>query len=122
MNKHQIQVIYPGERRFMYVHEYEGTTNYILERVFAGWNAGSNEEHPLFLQDKRARSMSSNDIVVVDGEYFQCEPVGWKRVDENYVNELEKEVKNHPIYEQSAWCALDRVMFEKRYPNRAKNR
>jgi hypothetical protein len=50
-----------------------------LERVFAGFNAGSRQEMPVFLA-ARVRSLSVDDFVVLDGKAWKCEGAGWSEI------------------------------------------
>jgi hypothetical protein len=66
----------------------------------------------MFIRSKK-RSLCVNDIVCVNGEYFQCASFGWNSVTPEYVNELENEVANHPSRCEGAWFALMDVMWER---------
>lgn len=56
----------------------EAETNQALTEAFAATNnwdhTGLITEHPL------CRSTSVGDYVVVDGEWFECERAGWKKL------------------------------------------
>ena len=109
--KNIIQVIYPDEVVFSFVMENTLSPEVNLERVFAEWNHGSGMECEQFVKSKK-RSLSVNDIVGVNGKYFQCYPVGWNEVSPEYVNQLEKEVAIHPFrFVHGAWFALSEVMY-----------
>ena len=77
-------------------------------------NEGTADEskHPyeMFINSKK-RSLSVNDIVCVNGTYYQCLPYGWKEVTTEYVINLENEVSNHPRRSEGAWFALSDVMY-----------
>ena len=114
--KRLITVIYPGERLMSYVMTTELEGESLLEVVFAQFNRGSGAEHEVFL-NSRCRSMCVNDIVAVDGEYWQCSFVGWNKVDAEYMEQLEKEVEEHPLCNQmegGAWSALNDIMWNRR--------
>lgn len=55
-----------------------------LTHAFEQWNNGSGRESEAFRQandEHRSVSMSSGDIVRVDGQAFFCAPVGWVEVE-----------------------------------------
>lgn len=111
MNRNRINIIYPDEAIFSFVMENDLSVEDNLERVFHEWNAGSGMECELFI-NSRMRSLSVNDIVVVNGEYFQCLSFGWKQVSEEYVKQLERNVSSHPSRNvHGAWFALHDVMY-----------
>ena len=62
-------------------------------RVFAMFNGGSGRECKIFL-DSGCRSMSVNDFVCVDGQWYQCASVGWNKVTRNYINFIVESVEN----------------------------
>lgn len=111
MKKNIIHVIYPDEAVFSFAMENTLSPEDNLERVFAEWNHGSGMECELFVKSKK-RSLSVNDIVGVNGKYYQCLSFGWKEVTTEYVNQLEKEVAIHPFrFVHGAWFALSEVMW-----------
>ena len=114
MTNNLVHVIYPDEFTSGFIIKTEGEVDPhdILEMVFAQWNHGSGLESELFINSKK-RSMSVNDIVCVNGRYYQCESFGWKEVTSDYVNELEQAVENHPRRSDGAWFALMDVMWER---------
>ena len=114
--KKLIWVIYPGERVMSYVMTTELEGESLLEVVFAQFNSGSGAEGEVFL-NSRCRSMCVNDIVAVNGEYWQCGFVGWKSVTAEYVEQLEDEVVRHPLYDSvdgGSWNALNDIMWNRR--------
>ena len=114
--KKLISVIYPADRVMSYVMTTELEGESLLEVVFAQFNSGSGAEGEVFL-NSRCRSMCVNDVVVVNGEYWQCSFVGWNKVDVEYMNRLEKEVEEHPLYNMvdgGAWSALNDIMWNQR--------
>jgi len=53
-------------------------------RVFEQWNNGSGRESEAFQranEERRAVSMSSGDILRVDGQMFFCASIGWEALD-----------------------------------------
>ena len=114
MTNNIVNVIYPDEFTAGFIIKTDGEMDHhdILEMVFAQWNHGSGLESELFINSKK-RSMSVNDIVCVNGRYYQCESFGWKEVTSDYVNQLEEAVENHPRRSDGAWFALMDVMWER---------
>jgi hypothetical protein len=109
-----IKIVYPGEFTAEVVERRADATsdNEILEDVFAGWNHGSQRECKTFL-NSRVRSLSVNDIVVVDGQPYQCAGMGWQPVSSSFVADLESQVKSHPLFpEHGAWASLSQIMWE----------
>ena len=106
-----VKIIYPGELSATYVvsADITATTDDILEIVFGDWNAGSRRECPMFCRMK-CRSLSVNDIVIVENKAYQCLGSGWKKVSKKYVEDLENKVVNHPRYISGAWFALSSIM------------
>lgn len=115
MKKNIITVIYPAEFRATFVLESDEPVTKILEMVFDQWNNGIGEESELF-KNSRCRSMCVNDIVCVNGVDYQCKGCGWERVSFEYTNQLEKDVRSHPLFFQGAWFALTDIMWKQRYP------
>jgi len=119
MTKNLVHIVYPDSNAFEFVMETDGHVDNhdILERVFAEWNHGSGMECELFIKSN-VRSLSVNDIVCVNGTFYQCESVGWKQVTVEFVNQLEKEVATHPRrFIDSPWSILSDIMW-KRNKNR----
>lgn len=86
----------------------------ILEEIFAAFNHGSGRECELFLKNKM-RSLSVNDFVRVNTQWYQCKSVGWEKVTEEYVDHLEKEVVEHPAFNlHGAFYCLDSIMWQRR--------
>tara|TARA_R110000868_G_scaffold375676_2_gene640307 strand:- start:983 stop:1351 length:369 start_codon:yes stop_codon:yes gene_type:complete len=114
MKKNLIHVIYPDEAVFSFVATNDLSVEDNLERTFAEWNHGSGMESDLSISSKK-RSLSVNDIVAVNGVYYQCQSFGWKQVDTQYVDQLEKEVAVHPFrFDHGPWFALSEVMWSRR--------
>lgn len=114
--KKLISVIYPADRVMSYVMTTELEGESLLDVVFGQFNSGSGSEGEVFL-NSRCRSMCVNDIVAVNGEYWQCGFVGWNKVDVEYMTRLEKEVEEHPLYNQTEggpWSALNDIMWNRR--------
>jgi hypothetical protein len=99
MKKNLIHVIYPDEAVISFMMTTDMSSADILERVFAEWNHGSGMECEMFVNSKK-RSLSVNDIVCVNGTFFQCA-------------ELEEAVSAHPSRTEGAWFALMDVMWER---------
>jgi hypothetical protein len=86
----------------------------VLENTFAAFNHGSGRECPEFLESKM-RSLSVNDLVRIGTTWYQCESIGWKEVTEQYVDDLEKAVVEHPAYAlHGAWFALSELAWERK--------
>jgi hypothetical protein len=119
MKNNKITVIYPDEftASFILKTDDEADHNDILEMVFARWNHGSGLESDLFISSNK-RSLSVNDIVCVNGTYYQCASFGWNEVTPEYVNKLEEAVANHPRRSDGSWSVLNDIMWER---NKAKN-
>lgn len=111
--KYLVHVIYPDEHTHSYVIESDEGVDNLLERVFMEWNRGSGGECELFLSS-RCRSLSVNDIVIVNGRCYQCSVIGWNEVSSAYVIELEEEVANHHYRDLGAWHALSEVMWSRK--------
>ena len=74
-------------------------------------------ECELFIKSN-VRSLSVNDIVCVNGTFYQGDSFGWTEVDAEYVNQLEKEVATHPRrFIDNPWSILSDIMW-KRNKNR----
>ena len=115
MKKNLIHVIYLDEAVYSFVTINDMSVEDNLERVFAEWNHGSGMECKMFIESKK-RSLSVNDIVCVNGAYYQCRSFGWKKVTAEYVNELEKEVALHPTrHAYGPWFALTEIMYGRRH-------
>jgi hypothetical protein len=114
--KKLITVIYPGDRVMSYVVKTELEGEELLDRVFTQFNHDTGFECEVFL-NARCRSMCVNDIVAVNGEYWQCAFVGWNRVSYEYMEQLEDEVVRHPLYDAvdgGSWNALNDIMWNRR--------
>ena len=114
MKNNDVRVIYPDEFTAGFaIKTHDGIGHpAILEMVFAQWNHGSGCESELFIRSKK-RSLSVNDIVCVNGHYWQCASIGWNEVTAEYVNQLEKDVSSHPRRSDGAWFALNDVMWQR---------
>lgn len=85
----------------------------ILEEVFAAFNHGSSRECELFLKSKM-RSLSVNDFVRLNTQWYQCRSVGWEKVTEEFVDELEKAVVSHPMFNlHGAFFCVNDIMWKK---------
>ena len=100
----------------MFNHLFEDgvTDEQILELVFGWFNNGSGSECREFLA-AGVRSLSVNDFVQVNEQWYQCLSVGWKAVTDEFVDEIEKLVVEHILFKaHGGWYALDKIMFDKR--------
>ena len=113
MTNNLVHVIYPDEFTAGFIIKTDGEVDHndILERVFAQWNHGSGLESELFIKSNK-RSLSVNDIVCVNGRYYQCASFGWNEVTAEYVNKLEEAVENHPRRSDGAWFVLHDIMWD----------
>lgn len=107
----QIQVCYPGDKIVIFSTVSEAPTQeFLLEEIFAQFNAGSGQESKEFI-DARVRSLSVNDFVVIDGIGYQCQSCGWKEVSENFIAKVIEMVEDHPMLKvHGAWFALSDAM------------
>ena len=113
MKKNLVHVILPADKVISFVHESDDRVEDILEAVFGMFNHGSGIESELFLNSK-CRSLSVNDVVLLNGKYYLCESVGWKEVTAEFVYELEEEVENNPLtLAHGPWFGLNEVMFQR---------
>lgn len=115
--KYKIEIIYPCDATFglTRTENDELEDDYILEQMFGEWNHGSNQECEQFLISK-SRSLSVNDIVNINGRYYQCLSYGWKRVSEQYVRQLESDMMKLMMdspEKYDAYFALNEVMYQR---------
>lgn len=114
MKKNLVHVILPADKVISFVHESDDTVDSILEVVFGMFNHGSGIESELFLNSK-CRSLSVNDVVLLNGKYYLCESVGWKEVSAEFVYDLEEEVENNPLtLAHGPWFGLSEVMWNRK--------
>lgn len=123
--KYEVEIIYPCDSIFTlsFTEPHDLDDQYILEQMFGEWNHGSQCESKQFLKSK-TRSLSVNDIVRVNGRYYQCLSFGWKQVTDQYVRELESDVmrlmmSNPTRYD--AYFALHEVMYQRHKAEATKN-
>ena len=110
----KIIVNYPGDNLFTFNLDDAPSHDHLLAKIFASCNNGSGQECKEFKASK-TRSLSVNDLVKIDDQWYQCASFGWKAVSEEFVDELEKAVVEHPKFSlYGAWSALDDVMWSKR--------
>lgn len=116
MKSKTIQVKYPGEFHITFTRTSSTTDAADLEQTFGEWNAGSGMESELYLNQRTLRPLSVNDLVAIDGRWWQCRSVGWKSVSEAFVAGLDNAVKQHPTFKAtgSSWFTLDEIMREYR--------
>ena len=111
MKRREITVIYPCERTIKSVVNSDKTDLELLEDVFGWFNHGSQNESPAFLNAK-ARSLSVNDFVEIDGNIYQCKSIGWQQVDTDYLKKIETLVESKMKYSKtSAWHNLNDIMY-----------
>lgn len=114
MKNNIITVNQPGSLAVTISLETDDSVEAILEHVFGLFNHGSGTEHPKFIE-LRMRSLSVNDFVCVNGQWYQCLSVGWEKCSEQFVDKIEADVVNHPLYkEHGEWFALSEVMYDYR--------
>ena len=102
---------YPADKTFTLIVRDNCSQMDLLEKIFAQFNHGSGQECDFFLGNKM-RSLSVNDFVKVDNQWFQCAGVGWEPVTEQRVNEIEGAVIDSPKFAtHGAWFALQDLMW-----------
>ena len=110
----KVIVNYPGDNLITINLEDAPSHEQILAKVFASCNHGSGQECEEF-KNAKTRSLSVNDLVKIDDQWYQCVSFGWKAVSEEFVDEIEKAVVDHPKFSlYGAWSALDDIMWSKR--------
>lgn len=110
--KHTITVNLIGDAARTFVLESDLSVDALLEIVFGQFNHGSNRESALFLKSGM-RSLSKHDCVRVDGQWYQCLSMGWGKVTEDFINDLEKQVVHHPAFNfYGAWYCLEDIMWK----------
>lgn len=109
--KKNVYVNYIGDRGVSLQIDCGSRSNeWILEEIFAMFNHGSRYECKEFLNLK-IRSLSMNDCVRVNDQWYQCASIGWEEITNERVEELEQLVVNHPHFEEHGpWFALNEVM------------
>ena len=112
-----VTICYPDQHLFATSMEVENTDTDqdILERVFAEWNDGSGKECDDFIK-QQLRSLSVNDVVIVNDVYYQCVNIGWNQISEQEFLEIEKAVATHQLRlsrQGGASIALNRVMWNR---------
>lgn len=110
--KYEIEVVIPQTkddiRMFILVLELNAPPSQVLEKVFGWFNSGSGEEHQDFLRSD-CRSLSVNDFVRLNDDWFQCRSVGWDKVDDTLVRNQIEEAKalcGQGDGQVSMWSAL----------------
>lgn len=94
-----IKIVYPGEFVTVFTIESDNCHSNILERIFAEWNNGSGYECKLF-NDSKIRSLSVNDFVCIDDNWYQCASIGWRPVTQKFVDLIENKINNHPDFKE----------------------
>lgn len=111
---------YPGEFETIFTTTSNLSYETQLEMIFAEWNHGSSAESELF-KNSKVRSLSVNDFVCINDNWFQCASVGWRPVSKKFVNQIEKEVTEHNLFKKyGGFVTLDRVMRDKKLGLEAK--
>ncbi len=111
--KHYITVIYPDAQFFTYIIVSKSNIKILLERVFKEWNHCSGQESNMFL-NANVRSLSVNDVVIIDGKTFLCLEAGWKEISMEEFISIEKSVILHPQrHTMGAWYCLQDVMNQR---------
>ena len=64
----------------------------VLELMFGWFNHGSGSECQMF-SERKGRSLSVNDFVRLNDEWFQCRSMGWDKVDDSLVENQITEAK-----------------------------
>jgi hypothetical protein len=110
----KVIVNYPGDNLITINLEDAPSHEQILAKVFASCNHGSGQECEEF-KNAKTRSLSVNDLVKIDDQWYQCSSFGWKEVTEEFVDEIEKLVVDHPnLSLYGEWSALYDIMWSKR--------
>lgn len=116
MVKVYVTVCYPDDQLVATTMLVEDDSDHaaILERVFDEWNAGSGSECAMFKR-MRLRSLSVNDVVIINGTYYQCASIGWNQISEQEFLEIETSVAKHPQrLKLGAWYTLQSVMHSRK--------
>lgn len=110
--KYEIEVLIPqnGDESDSITMELnlEMTRSEVLELMFGWFNVGSGSECQMFL-DRHSRSLSVNDFVRLNDEWFQCRSMGWDKVDDSLVENQITEAKalcGQGNGQVSMWSAL----------------
>ena len=112
-NLHEFVINYIGDaaHKFNVYADSSVTDETMLEKIFAWFNHGSGKECPKFIE-KKMRSLSVNDCVRLNSQWYQCRSVGWEKVTEEFVDELEASVVAHPRYvKEGGWACLQDIMW-----------
>ncbi len=111
--RHKLLIHYIGDVARNFFIDSDLPTEALLEKIFAWFNHGSGEECHMLLRDK-LRSLSVNDCILLDGQWYQCRGVGWEKITEEFVVDLEFDVIHHPDFEtHGGWYCLSDVMRKK---------
>lgn len=110
--KYEIEVLIPSKGdesdSYLMTRELDMTRSDVLENVFGWFNNGSGEECDEFTK-RQCRSLSVNDFVRLNDEWFQCRSVGWDKVDDALVRNQIEEAKSlcgQGDGQVSMWSAL----------------
>lgn len=110
--KYEIDVLIPqkgdSSDRTLMTLNLEMTRSEVLELMFGWFNAGSGSECQMFLE-RKGRSLSVNDFVRLNDEWFQCRSMGWDKVDDSLVENQISQAKalcGQGNGQVSMWSAL----------------
>lgn len=105
--KYELVIKLPCERDFSLTLNLDMKPSEVLEMMFAWFNRGSGQECVQFLES-RCRSLSVNDFVKMNGQWYQCVDCGWTEVSEQFVDDMETKVRSliRNKQSQSPWHAL----------------
>lgn len=111
--KYDIKVLIPTEGNdvniFIFEEHFNAPRSQVLEILFGRFNHGSGEECQDFLY-RKCRSLSVNDFVRLNGEWFQCRSQGWDSVTRASVKNQLAEAKalcGQGHGQVSMWSALN---------------
>jgi hypothetical protein len=112
--ENKIVVIYPAEKTIVLWRDVTVKDADLLEQIFAEFNCGSGQECSEFI-DARVRSLSVNDFVGIEGNWYQCRSVGWESVTREFVNDTVEMTEEGINRLNSAWSSLSDLMWKSNY-------
>jgi hypothetical protein len=108
----KIKVKFPGDREIDVLRPAKANPDHLLQQIFDEFNDGSTHACEEFKAQKECRSFSAFDFVRLNEQWYQCQSVGWEAVTQEFVEEIDRKVREHPLFlVHGSWVALDRVMF-----------
>lgn len=107
--QNKIVVLYPAEKTIVLWRDVDVRDMDFLEQIFAEFNAGSGQECSEFL-DAHIRSLSVNDFVKIEENWYQCKSIGWYPVTREFVTTVVEKTENGITPLNSAWSSLNAVM------------